>query len=66
MSFYFFFLMTKELQAEFSHQSPELMYDVSLELRCPRQMVIGLNLWQTERFERLAVSATSFPWAGPS
>lgn len=58
--------MTGKLHAELSHQPPKLMYDVSLELRCPQQMVIGLNLSQPERFERLAISATSFPWAGPS
>lgn len=59
------FIMTEELHAEPSHQPSTLMYDVSLELHRPQQMVIGLNLWQQERCGRMAVSATSFPWAGP-
>lgn len=50
--------MMEELHAKPSHQLSILMYDVSLEL----QMVTGLNLWQQER---MGVSATSFPWAGP-
>jgi len=57
--------MMEELHADPSHQPSTLMYDVSLELRCPQQTVTGLNLWQQERFGRMAVSATSFPWAGP-
>lgn len=62
VGFFFFLVMMEELHAKPSHQLSILMYDVSLELRCPQQMVTGLNLWQQER---MGVSATSFPWAGP-
>lgn len=57
--------MIEELRAKPSHQPSTLMYDVSLELCCPQQMVIGLSLWQQERFGKTAVSA-AFLWAGPS